>query len=411
VPSKARTDGAELLPRRFGRYVLFDQIGKGGMARIYLGRAETDLGGERLLVIKQILAMLSSSREFSQLFIDEAKLAACLTHGNIVQVIDLGRENQQLYIAMEYVEGFDLRELLRHCSKHDVPLPLEFALLVIVEVLRALEYAHRKQDDTGRALGIVHRDVSPSNVLLSFEGEVKLCDFGIARAMGVGSELSPAAIRGKAAYMSPEAARGEALDARSDLFSAGVTLWELLAGRRLYRSKTRAPVALELVAQADIPELPNIGYPEQERLYGIVARALSKQREQRFASAREMRSELEAYLASSRLIASPVRFGEWLMATFGKEIVELRRARELVSRHSDLAPPSLDQPLRAPADLPAPPSRELPSLDIPPLPAPSATLTALTHSPEARDHRRALLALLILGSVLALVTITVYLMH
>jgi eukaryotic-like serine/threonine-protein kinase len=320
-----------LLPRRFGRYVLFDQIGKGGMARIYLARAESDLGAERLLVLKQILPLLSNSREFSQLFIDEAKLSACLTHGNIVQVIDLGREDGQLYIAMEYVEGFDLRELLRHCTKHKVPLPLEFALLVSVEILRALDYAHKKRDDSGQPLGIVHRDVSPSNVLLSFEGEVKLCDFGIARAIGIGSELSQAAIRGKAAYMSPEAARGQELDARSDVFSSGIILWELLSGRRLYAGT----VSLELAARAEIPELPDVGYPEQARLYGIVKKALAAEREQRFANARDMLRELEAYLSATKLMASPVRFGAWLTTHFGREIVEVRRARELAAKQRD----------------------------------------------------------------------------
>src|SRR5262249_40068563 len=135
---------SEPLPRRFGRFVLFDKIGEGGMARIYLGRQRSDLGGERLVVVKQILPVLASSAEFSRLLIEEAKLAAKLSHGNVVQVIDLGREDDRLYIAMEYVEGFDLSELLKRCSKTKIALPIEFGLLVVVETLRALDYSHRK---------------------------------------------------------------------------------------------------------------------------------------------------------------------------------------------------------------------------------------------------------------------------
>lgn len=170
------------LPRRFGRYALFDFIGKGGMAEIYLARAKTELGVSRLCVVKQILPALAASSDFSEMLIYEAKLAARLSHANIVQVFDLGKADERLFIAMEYIEGFDLNELLKRCSRLRVPLPFEFALFIVGEALRGLDYAHRRVDDEGHPLGIVHRDVSPSNVLVSCEGEIKLCDFGIARA-------------------------------------------------------------------------------------------------------------------------------------------------------------------------------------------------------------------------------------
>jgi serine/threonine-protein kinase len=404
--------------------VLFDKIGQGGMASIYLGRAETDLGGERLLVVKQILPLLSSSSEFSQLFIDEAKLSARLAHGNIVQVIDLGREDSRLYIAMEYVEGFDLRELLRQCAKRTVPLPLEFTLLIIVEVLRALDYAHRKRDDSGAPLGIVHRDVSPSNVLLSLEGEVKLCDFGIARAMGADSELPEAAIRGKAAYMSPEAAGGEVLDARSDVFSTGIVLWELLAGRRLYRPREGRTISLEQARRAELPELPDVGYPQQERLYDIVQRALAKRREDRFASARDMLRDLEAYVASAKLMASPLRFGEWLTTHFGQQIVAIRRQRELLAKNANLEPHWKPETRALSSELPAGSWSE-PRVEIPPLPAPPQSLSPLLDARQpprlqaapapARgwaslsQRLRSSSAPWLLGLLVALVAITVYL--
>lgn len=313
------------------------------MARIFLARTTTDLGGERLVVVKQILPILSNSADFSKLLIDEAKLSAQLTHGNIAQVTDLGREEGSLYIAMEYVEGFDLRDLLRQCSRQRVPLPVEFSLLIVMETLRALDYAHKKKDEDGRPLGIVHRDVSPSNVLVSFDGEVKLCDFGIARAMGADDDVPDEAIQGKAGYMSPEAAAGEALDGRSDVFAVGIIAWELLAGRRLYKAEKGKAPSLELARRAEIPQLPERGLPDETTLHAIVMRALERDVDQRYASARDMQRELEAYIGGAGLVASPLRFGEWLMDHFGAQIVERRRDRERAARGIDDAgelPPS-----------------------------------------------------------------------
>jgi serine/threonine protein kinase len=190
------------LPRRFGRYVLFDRIGRGGMAEIYLARGTTQMGAARLAVVKLVLDRLSSDPGFSEMLVSEAKLAARLSHANIVQTFDLGREEGRLFIAMEYVEGFDLTQLLASLAEEDRPA-------------RGVRLLHRDGDppgarlrpplldDEGNPLGIVHRDVSPSNVLISLEGEVKLCDFGIARALDDLAELPEGALEGKAAYMSP----------------------------------------------------------------------------------------------------------------------------------------------------------------------------------------------------------------
>jgi len=330
-------DADDALPRRFGRYLLFDKIGEGGMARIFLSRVTGDLGGERLVVVKEILPLLAASADMSRLLVEEAKLCAGLSHKNIVQVTDLGRDHNRLYIAMEYVEGLDLRELLRGCSQKRVPLPVEFSLFIVGEVLRALDYAHRRRGDDGRLLGIVHRDVSPSNVLLSVEGEVKLCDFGIARVLTSQGDVPDEAIQGKAGYMSPEAARGDAVDARSDVFAVGIVLWELLAGQRLYRSGAGRKGALDQAREAAIPELVSRGYPEEATLFGIVGKALAKAPADRYATAQAMLDDLEAYVASQRLVASALRFGEWLVEHFGAEIVELRRQRERAAKEHDEA--------------------------------------------------------------------------
>lgn len=336
--TEAASTPKDPLPRRFGRYTLFDKIGEGGMARIYLARTRTELGGERVLVVKQILPLLSESGDFAQMLIDEAKLAASLLHGNIVQVIDLGREGDTLYIAMEYVEGFDLRELLRQCSKTKTPLPVEFSLFIVAETLRALDYAHRKKDEDGRPLGIVHRDVSPSNVLVSFEGEVKLCDFGIARAMNLEQVPQEDAIQGKAGYMSPEAAAGAALDGRADVFAVGIIAWELLAGRRLYRGEGGGPPSLEQAQAAVIPELPARQLAEEGALHAIVQRALVREPEQRYPSAQAMLRELEQYIQRAGLRASPLRLGEWMSAHFGGEILELRRMRQRAAKATEGGP-------------------------------------------------------------------------
>jgi serine/threonine-protein kinase len=306
------------LPRAFGRYLIFDFIGKGGMAEIYLARQKTELG---------------AARRFGDMLVHEAKLAARLSHANVVQVFDLGRADNRLFIAMEYVEGFDLNDLLRRCARASVPLPLELAVHVVREALKGLDYAHRRTDDEGKALGIVHRDVSPSNLLVSFEGEVKVCDFGIARANDAISNGSTPheldeALKGKAGYMSPEHARGEPIDARADVFASGIVLWELAAGRRMYKSGDERASLLEQARRADLPPLPERGLPSEDKLRAILATALAPDRSARYASAAAMQRALDDYAASAGLMPSPLKLGEWLEKTFGEDILAQRRARE-----------------------------------------------------------------------------------
>jgi serine/threonine-protein kinase len=326
-------DPSLVLPRNFGRYALFDFIGKGGMAEIYLARHNTELGGARRCVVKLILPELANDAAFSDMLVFEAKLAAGLNHANVVQVFDLGREEDRLFIAMEYVEGFDLNALLRRCSKAGVALPFELAVHVVREALKGLDYAHRRTSEEGKPLGIVHRDVSPSNLLISFEGEVKVCDFGIAHAndaivTGKGAQALGEALKGKAGYMSPEHARGETIDARADVFAAGIVLWELAAGRRMYRAGEGQPPVLEQAKQAMVPELPATSLPLDGELRRIIARALVVERGERYPSAAAMRRDLDDYAASAKMMTSPLQLGEWLERTFGEEIVAQRRARE-----------------------------------------------------------------------------------
>lgn len=352
--SSAPAPSAEKLPRRFGRYLLFDFVGRGGMAEIYLARMTTDFGGSRLVVVKQIAHMLAQESEFAQMLIHEAKLAAQLNHANIVQVFDLGREADELYIAMEFVEGFDLNALLRRCSKSRVPFPFEFALYAVTCTAAALDYAHRRTDEAGKPLGIVHRDVSPSNVLISFDGDVKLCDFGIAHANvhAEGAQFEEA-LKGKAGYMSPEHARGEAVDARSDVFGVGIILWEMIAGHRLYRPGDDRESVLELARRAEVPELPERQLRGMDELTRIVKRALAPQPSDRYPTAAALLRELESYARSAQYVASPLRFGEWLVESFGTDIATRRRMRERAAAALDHGPPVELRPIVSPAAAPS----------------------------------------------------------
>ncbi|WP_437710962.1 serine/threonine-protein kinase [Sorangium sp. So ce448] len=339
---RAAPRGGRLLPCQIGRYTLFDHIGQGGMADLYLARVRTDLGAARLVAIKEVAPRFAHDPRFVEMLASEARLAAGLRHASIVQVEDLCREDGSLFIAMEYVEGLDLRELLRRCARQKVKFPVAFSLLIIAEALQALAYAHRK--------GVVHRDVSPSNVLLSFEGEIKLCDFGIARAHERCGAMDEA-LQGKAGYMSPEQARGEALDARSDVFAAGILLWELLAGRRMYSASAALSKEaargdlLELARRASIPPLVERGLPDEAALHAIVARALAVAPDERYPSAAAMLQDLAAYAAAAELTASPLRFGAWLRDNFGAELVAPRRARERAVRALELGPPAVIEPI------------------------------------------------------------------
>lgn len=333
------------LPRTFGRYTLFDEVGKGGMAQIYLARAETELGATRLAVVKQILPAFADDPRFAEMLTHEAKLAARLGHRRIVQVFELGKHDEHLYIAMEYVEGFDLNSLLRQCTEKKIALPAPHALGIVADVLEGLDYAHRRTDENDAPLGIVHRDVSPSNVLISYEGEVKVCDFGIAAANDLVKDDASEALKGKAGYMSPEHARGDAFDARADVFAAGIILWELLAGRRLYRAKSDVPL-IEQAKAAEIPTLPDKGVPKHEELEKIVRRALSKDREDRYPSAGAMLRDLEAYLADTGMLASRLELGKWISASFGTDLIEKRRASERKLPRS-APPPRSSERLRA----------------------------------------------------------------
>jgi serine/threonine-protein kinase len=324
------TETTHELPARFGPFYLFDLIGTGGMAEIFLSKTYTSLGTDRLCVIKRILPVFNRDVSFCEMLIQEAKLCSHLSHANVVQTFDLGQIDGQYYIAMEYVEGFDLNQLLGLLSRARISLPLTFALYIVIEALRGLDYAHRLTGPGGARLVIIHRDVSPTNVLISTDGDVKLCDFGIAKA-ALGDmdsrHLDEYHIKGKVAYMAPEHVAGDEIDQRADLFAAGILLWELLSGKRLYKTASEDET-LERARAAEIPPLTDRGFPEFELLKPLVMRALSRDPGQRFNSGQEFIDALEDYMHRAGLIVSQLKFAEFLMDNFGEDLMRQRRERE-----------------------------------------------------------------------------------
>lgn len=276
---------------RIGRYEIGRRLAAGGMAEIFLAKLKGEAGFEKEIVLKKILPQWSGDRDFIAMLVDEAKIAVRLNHPNIVQVYELGREGDIYYIALEYVHGIDLRRLLQGVQARKRGLPHEAALFIAAEVLEGLAYAHASKDASGKSLDLVHRDVSPQNILLSFDGTVKLADFGIAKAASRSQETVTGVLKGKFAYMSPEQANQEALDGRSDLFSLAVVLYEMLTGRRLFYRGSDLDT-LDRVRRCDIAAAAEAlkGLPEGIR--DLLMKALAKRPEDRFADARAFRDSL-----------------------------------------------------------------------------------------------------------------------
>ena len=278
-------------PRQFGKYQLLDKIAVGGMAELFRAKVTREYGFEKQVAIKKILPHLSDEGNLVKAFVDEAKLAALLQHENIVQIYDFGNMNGEYFIAMEYLFGKDLRKLTYKAKEKAVPIDLENILYVISRICAGLDYSHNLKDLKGKPLNIIHRDINPQNIFITYEGQVKIIDFGIAKAASHNSTTHEGLIKGKLAYMSPEQAKGKKIDHRSDIFSTGIILYELLAGQRMFQGET-----LHIYAQVRdaaykpleslVPDLP-------ARLHDIVQHALAKEPDKRYQSCGEMLADLE----------------------------------------------------------------------------------------------------------------------
>lgn len=296
-PAFEEVRGGEVL-EEFGNYYLLEKIAVGGMAELFKARQRGVHNFEKIVAIKRILPHLSDNDEFVRMFIDEAKLAAQLTHPNIVQIFDLGKASGFYYIAMEYVDGKDLRSLLRKVREYKLPFPEPVAAFVTMKIAGALDYAHRKKGMNDKELKLVHRDISPQNVLISGEGAVKLVDFGIAKAATKTTQTVAGALKGKLLYMSPEQALGQPLDSRSDIYSLGLVLFELLTGERCFQADSELGV-LEKVRLGKAQNVRDVNPLVSREMASILERALQKSVDQRYPSARFLERDLKALLGRS----------------------------------------------------------------------------------------------------------------
>lgn len=311
----------------FGQYQLIEKIAQGGMAEIFKGQAMDAQGLERPVVIKRILPHIAASPEFVEMLIDEAKIAVMLSHGNIAQIYDLGKVADDYFIVMEYVEGKTLSQMMKRLKTQGKLMPVAYAVYCCREIAAALDYMHRKTDDEGHPLHIIHRDISPQNAILSTAGTIKIIDFGIAKAKTKISTTDSGVLKGKFAYMSPEHAEGMKLDHRTDIFSLGVILFELLTGQRLFKGKTNMET-VKRVKKAKVPAPSGIRSAIPKALDKIVFKALQKDREKRYASALDLEQDLTRFLLTHYPEFSPHEMVSYLQSLFPEIAPQERTIQE-----------------------------------------------------------------------------------
>ena len=322
-------------PQPFGKYLLLDRLNVGGMAEVYLAKVFGHHGGDRVVALKRILPSLLGDREFVGMFIDEARIAVQLDHRNLVQIFELGRQEDNYYIAMEYVSGCDLRTAIDRSKKRSQPLSIAHAIYVIGELAAGLDHAHRARDRSGASLDIVHRDVSPQNIVISRDGRIKLIDFGIAKAATGQQATQVGILKGKFGYMSPEQARGLPIDRRSDVFSLGIIFYELLTGLRLFKGEADFAV-LERVRRAEIvpPRRANPAIPQE--IERIVLKALAREPDARYAWASEVIEDLRPFLGFDAADLNARAMASWLQLVLAEE---LRREEERMHAFDEIRRP------------------------------------------------------------------------
>jgi serine/threonine protein kinase len=367
--------GSAADPTAFGKYLLLGLIARGGMAEVYRAKQRSGSHTERLLAIKCMRPQLAKEARFVEMFIREGKLAVLLDNENIVRTYEIGRIEGRYFIAMEYIGGKDLTQILRRCQESNQRIPVPHACYITAKMAEGLHYAHTRSDGENRPLNIVNRDVSPSNVRISYEGDVKLLDFGIAQAMlKFTSEIG--VLKGKFSYMSPEQIRGMPVDARTDVFSTGIILHEMLTTEKLFRGDTEFAL-MEKVRKAEVPPPSKFNRRVPEALDRIVLRALARDLPDRYQSAKELADDLQAFMAQYRFQTSEMQefMRNLFRADYQKEVDEVESCR-----HASLdAEPEMVVEQAQPENYAARPS----SVDLPmPTPPPVAqTITQTRDDP------------------------------
>ncbi len=389
------------MSERIGKYRVLARLGHGGMARVLLTMAEGPHGFNKLLVVKELREELAHDPEFLAMFMDEARIAARLNHPNIVQTYEIANDGERYFIAMEYLEGQPLNAIFRRVGRRHIPL--EIHLRVIADVLAGLEHAHALADFDGSPFGIVHRDVSPQNVFLTYDGQVKLVDFGIAKAAGASSRTQEGILKGKISYIAPEQARCEPVDARADLFAVGLMLWEALAGRRLVQKEDEASVLARRMSGQD-PMVRSVMPDAPAEIAAICDKAMAPRPNDRFQSAREFQEVIEAYLAKSDFRVGPKDVGGVVVHAFADERERIKKAIEQAMKGGN-EPIQLElQPasLKVTSDsLP----RVMPPYGTSDHPPPNTT--ALTAAIPPNTRQRSYLPALAIGAGLALAALAV----
>jgi serine/threonine protein kinase/Tfp pilus assembly protein PilF len=311
---------------RFGRYELISRLGRGGMAETYRARLLGEAGVTKLVLIKKILPEYANDQAFTHMFVSEARISATLSHGNVAQVYDFGRVDGEYFLAMEFVDGQPLNRVIKRALKSGLPsIPVSLATFIALEMCRGLHYAHTRKDDSGKSLGIVHRDISPDNVLVSYEGQVKIVDFGIAKARELrGFNTEPGIVKGKYLFFSPEQARGEQVDARTDVWATGIVLYEMLCGQLPVTGPQY--VAVPRLINGEFPRPRGLNPEIPEELDGIVMDALALDREQRIGSCHELGDALAGFLYSSEPRFSAMSVAHLVQELFREDLTSAGRS-------------------------------------------------------------------------------------
>ena len=311
--------------QRLDRYELVGELASGGMATVFLGRIGGVGGFQRFVAIKRLHPHLAREQEFIDMFVDEARLAAGIHHPNVVPILDIGASEDGYFLVMEYVEGDTLARLLARASSQGERLPQPIALRILLDTLAGLHAAHELRDEQNELLGVVHRDVSPQNILVGVDGTSRITDFGVAHAASRLSTTRGGQLKGKLAYMAPEQARGQTIDRRADVFAIGTVLWEVLAGRRLFKADGDAET-LNRVLFEPIPRIREVDASVPAALDTIAAKALERDPDQRYASCADLADDLERAARATRLVASTRDVADYVRAVMGHEIEQQRDA-------------------------------------------------------------------------------------
>jgi len=303
---------------QLGKYRLLGRIGHGGMAEVWVAHQQGPMGFAKLVAIKRLLPHMENEQQFVHMFLDEARIAARINHANVVQIFDLGQVEQSFFIAMEYLDGESMARVMGEGIKRGKPLPVSLATYVVSQMCTGLHHAHALKDTEGKALGLVHRDVSPQNVMVLYDGGVKLLDFGIAKAKERLTETTTSGMKGKYAYMSPEQCQGLSVDPRSDIFSCGIVLWEALTRRRLFKHPSKLMI-LKMITEGRVPPPSKLNPEVPAEVDEVALRALCKLPGERFSSAKDMSVALDRASSRSGVGAGAADLADYMQGVFGDD--------------------------------------------------------------------------------------------